>query len=381
MAELVFFASDRAEIAQIRRIRSFRAAGHGVASFSTAKRDGQISAPPDWPDIDLGQISNHALPRRVLRAVLGLGRIWRGRARMRRADALIARNLDMALLALIGRALCGARAPLIYECLDIHSLFTTPGKKAALARWVERRVLARTAVLVVSSPGFVDHYFGPVQGYDGQVALVENKVWFEGTPPARPAAPQAKPGPLVLGWVGTIRCPRSLALLTAAAAARPEDLRIEIHGMVHHHALPDFEATIAAHPNITFAGPYAYPEGLAAVYQRLDLVWAQDLWQAGANSLWLLPNRIYEAGWCGCPCLAVAGTQTGTKIAAEGLGAVIDTASPAALTGWLEALRPTDLTAMRAALAARPGTDFLLTEADLAPVLAPILPPQPKATP
>jgi hypothetical protein len=37
-----------------------------------------------------------------------------------------------------------------------------------------------------------------------------------------------------------------------------------------------------------------------------DAVWAQDLWQSGANSDWLLPNRIYEASYFGCPSIALA---------------------------------------------------------------------------
>ena len=45
---------------------------------------------------------------------------------------------------------------------------------------VERRVLARCDLLVISSPGFMKHYFKPMQKYAGNCFLVENKLYFEG---------------------------------------------------------------------------------------------------------------------------------------------------------------------------------------------------------
>jgi hypothetical protein len=100
------------------------------------------------------------------------------------ADLIIARNLDLALIALAARRLAALRAgkrpaPLVYECLDIHDLMTAPGRKGQIMRLAERRVLANAALVTVSSPGFTENYFRPVQGYHGPVALVENKLWLD----------------------------------------------------------------------------------------------------------------------------------------------------------------------------------------------------------
>lgn len=381
MARLVFFSSDRAEIAQIRRIRHYRQAGHEVASFSMVKRDGQLQAPPDWQDVSLGEIENENLPKRLLRALLSLGTLWRNRALLRSADVISARNIDMVVLAALARRLSGAKAPIIYECLDIHGIFTGNGRKSGLARWVERKMLARCALLLVSSPGFIREYFERIQGYQGNWALLENKLVFETAPLQRPSAPADPRQPLVLGWVGTIRCAPSLRLLAATAAALPDTVKICIRGMVHHHAVPEFDALVAAHDNIEYGGPYCYPEGLAEVYGSCDLVWSQDLWQQDANSNWLLPNRIYEASWFGCPSIAVATTETGRATAEGQLGFTVPEASPEALISLLKSLSAAQIGAARQALLARPDRDFQLTTEDLNRVLAAALNQKPTAPP
>jgi succinoglycan biosynthesis protein ExoL len=128
-----------------------------------------------------------------------------------------------------------------------------------------------------------------------------------------------------------------------------------------------------AHPNIRHAGAYRYPDALGAIYTACDAVWAQDLWQSGANSDWLLPNRIYEASYFGCPSIALAGTETGRRMAADGLGFTVEEATAEALTALLRGLTPERTRAASARLLARPEGDFRLTEAELAAALAPVL--------
>ena len=366
MAAILFFAPDLAETAQLRRIHSFAKAGHRVSSVSMRKTAVRV----DWPDLDLGQITNAQLGRRVRLAFGGLGQLWAMRRQVALADLIIARNIDMVMLALAARLMCRRPVPIIYECLDIHGIFTAGGRKARLARWIERFALGRVALLLVSSPGFIENYFVPVQGYAGRWLLLENKLWFAQQPLPRPKTRLQRQGALVLGWVGAIRCQPTLDLLCAVAATMGDALRIEINGIVHHHALQDFAGRIGAHPNIHYAGPYAYPDGLAQVYAGCDLVWAQDLWQRGANSDWLLPNRIYEASWFGCPSIAVAGTCTAAKIARDGLGFVIDDATPAALQALLESLTGTEIAGVSRRILARPDSEFSLAVPEINLVVA-----------
>ncbi len=383
MARIAVFAFDLTEASQIRRIKALRALGHDVSSISYRRGNMNADFTPDWPDLPLGTQPNENLRRRFFGLGKAVLKVLRRPAIFKQADVIIARNADLLALASVLRILLRRQdTPLIYECLDIHSLFTRPGIIGRIARRAERALLNRTSMVIVSSPGFVRNYFHPVQGYDGPIALIENKLWFDGPPLARPKRPRPADGsPLVVGSVGSIRCQTSLDILCQTADRMGGDLKIALFGNVHRHALTDFDAQIARHPNVHYYGPYRYPGDLGQVYRACDLVWAQDLWQQGGNSDWLLPNRIYEASWFGCPSIAVHGTETGRRIETDGLGVTVSEPTADALTRTLGDLSKDKITAMSARILAKPDTAFRLTAADLAEALAPVLPAPEPVTP
>lgn len=374
------FGFDLAEASQIRRIRSLIALGCEVTSFCQ-RRAGSPDFTPEWVNVDLGEVRHNDMKGRALRMAGSVRRAVTERDRLAQARIIIARNLDLALIAQAARHLAAIRtggrpAPLVYECLDIHGMMTRPDIAGRIMRRAERHILRQSALLVVSSPGFVENYFGPVQNHRGPTALVENKLWLGLDPAAAPPRPAGGPRPdrpLTIGLIGSIRCQKSVDLLLAVADRLGPALQLRFSGQLHDHAVSGFHQAVAARDNVEWTGPYAYPQDLARIYAGCDLVWAQDLWQAGTNSDWLLPNRIYEAGWCGCPPVAVADTQTGRRIVAEGLGFVIERADPDLLADFLTQLPGPRLHEARQRLLARPASDFVLSPGDLRPMLAPVM--------
>lgn len=365
--KLAVFGTDAAEAAQVKRMDSYLACGFDVQGFMMRRANMNADFEPFWNNLHLSDIDNENQLGRMWAVAKSIPKVIANRGLLRGTDIVIARNLDMLMIAAIAQKLApGAKPRLIYECLDINNLMTGSGPKNRLFRWIERRLLAQTDTLIVSAPAFIEQYFAPFQGWDGHTVLVENKIWVNNpqdlprphasTVPARPAI--SEDDPLVLGWIGTLRCQQSLDLLVLAAQALGPKVKIAMHGVVHYHAVPDFDATLAANPNLVFHGPYAYPTGLAEVYQSCDLVWSQDMWQWGTNSTWLLPNRIYEASYFGCPSVAVAGTGTGDRVAA-GLGWTIAEPSADALINFLSGLTAETLTDMRKTILARPDSEFL----------------------
>ena len=320
----------------------------------------------------LGEMPNERLIFRLWLILRALPKLLLARSYIAGADVVIARNFDLLALAWITRQ---KSTPLIYECLDIHSVMTGGKWINRIVRLAERFVLRRIQLLWTSSPGLMTHYFEDVQDYRGSVALVENKLWFGTSTPARPTINDRPKGNgcIVLGWVGTIRCKASFDLLCGVAQRMPDSLKIEVHGVVHSHAIPDFDARLGSLSNVTFHGPYVYPEGLAEVYHRCDLVWAQDLWQRGGNSDWLLPNRIYEASWYGCPSIAVARTETGNRVRSDGLGPVIYLATIKHLQNCLQDLSRTKLRTLSESILRMEDTKFRLTEDDIEKALSPVL--------
>ena len=365
-SHVAIFAFDLNEASQAKTIQAIRATGARVTSLSFRRRN-MPPTRPDWRDLPLGESCNGLGPRRLLALLRAVPRVLRHARALADADVVVARNLDLALLALLGRAVAGSRAPMIYQCLDIHGAMTGPGLRGAILRLAERFVLRRCARVVVSAPAFADAHFRAVQRHRGDIHLLENRIWWPAAPPPRPRATAPRQGPLRLGWVGTLRCPDSLALLAALAERMGPSVLVLLRGTVHAHQLPHLDRVLARHPNMRYEGRYTYPDGLARAYAGLECVWAQDLWQRGGNSDWLLPNRLYEAGWFGCPCIAVDGTATADRVARAGTGITIPAPRADLLEQALNRLGPEGLATLRARLLAQPASRFCLDPRTSAP--------------
>lgn len=321
---VAFFGHDWQESTVIKRSRAFTGLGLKVIGFCFRRDKFARGFQPFWQNIHLGTTRDRAYARRLLALLKALPTVLRHRETLREADFLYARNIDMAALALAGKLLSGTRAPLVYEVLDVQRVFLGSGMLSRLFRWSERLVLKRADLLVISSPGFDEHYFRRVQGYRGRVFLLENKISFAQAaavprPPADSAGGPAT-GKWVIGWFGTLRCPKSLAMLCRIADALPDEVEVYLRGVPTETGLEAFEHALAGRPNMIYGGEYRNPDDLAAIYGRVHLTWAFDFLDEGTNSDWLLPNRLYEGGYFGSVALASSHTQTGAKVRELGLG-------------------------------------------------------------
>ena len=227
------------------------------------------------------------------------------------ADMILARNLDMLGIALRARALCTLDTPIVYECLDVHTMLTGDGVKAKVMRGIEGRLLKKCKAIMISSPGFEREHFARYYPGAYRAFLFENRLIDSELLPKRPDPKTVDvTRPLRIGWFGNLRCKRTLGLLLDLAKAFPQDVQISLRGYHAHTVIPDFEARVAQFPNVTYGGRYVAPGDLPEIYGDVDLIWTGDWYEEGANSLWLLPNRIYEGGYFATPALAPTGTET-----------------------------------------------------------------------
>ena len=72
--------------------------------------------------------------------------------------------------------------------------------------------------------------------------------------------------------------------------------------------------------NMHFFGAYDSARELDQIYGAIDIAWAVDFSAQGANSDWLIPNRIYESGLYGVPVIARKDTTTGQRVEELGMG-------------------------------------------------------------
>jgi succinoglycan biosynthesis protein ExoL len=316
---------------------------------------------PDWPNVELGITTEQRLLTRLfvflraLRVIYGHRRTWRA------ASFLYARNLDLALLALIGKAVTRCPAPLVYEVLDIHPATTRRGIRSLFLRWLERRVLARCQLLVVSSPAFQRNYFHSTQRYQGESFLLENKwpsVQMSSLTREIPYELTEHEPRWTIGWFGNIRCPQSLEILTELADALPGRVRIYIRGCASLLGERKLMDVIRHRENMVFEGEYCAPRELPAIYSKVHFNWCADFC-GGKNSLWLLPNRLYEGGYFGIPALAIDSHETGRVVRQRQLGISLETPVAKHLGDLLSNMTREDYEQLRRRIEALPVANFV----------------------
>lgn len=304
--KILYLAPDLTDPAVDRRMTMFQAGGAEIRLAGFHRKpwtgdEGDITALGQTRDADLNQ-RLRAVLRWLLRPA-DLRTLVAGR------DVIVARNLEMLMLGVWARLLAFGRPTLIFECLDIHAAMLGSGVKSKLLRAIEGLLLTFCRRLIVSSPAFLTAYFDKVHPGHPPALLVENKILaLEGL--TTPAVADTAAGPVwTIGWFGMIRCRRSLDLLKALTRSLPGKVEVLIRGRPTAAVFPDFAGELEGQVGVRFEGAYT-AQDLASLYAKVDFVWAMDFYEAGQNSTWLLPNRLYEGGAFNVPALAQAGVET-----------------------------------------------------------------------
>ena len=357
---IAFFAHERGDARVVKRIAALGDQGWKVLKFTFHRVRDKADVPPAWENIHLGTTYNRRYFQRLWAFVKCVGVMWRHRERLGDCRVIYAVNTDNALLALSGRFFAGSAAPLVLELADIQPAMTGSGLVSRIFRGIERFVLRRTDLLVTTSPGFVREYFLPVQKHNGGIFLLENKVYPSGGLPDSSDAtvPVAGGKPWVVGCFGAFRCRRSLELMRGLAGKLGDRVSFILRGYPAGTIAEDFESLLGNLPNLTFGGPYSYPDDLAEMYGGVDFNWAFDESDPSGNSAWLLPNRIYEGGCFGVPAIAAKHTETGRWIETNGLGWTFDAPLEENLASFFNRLSSSDWELVKRQASARPREKF-----------------------
>lgn len=356
---VAYLVHDLNDPAVARRVRMLRAGGAEVRLTGFHRGADAPSQVADAPARSLGRTRDGRLFSRAASVASAAMQGRERRGAVGGVDIVVARNLEMLLLAAV--SLVRSEKPLVYECLDVHRLMLS-GAAGTVMRRLERALLGRARLLIVSSPAFLREYFGPKQKHSGPSLLLENKLLdLEGRAAREAVAPPAPP-PWRIGWFGAIRCARSLRMLTELAGRLHGRLEVLIAGRPAYDQFDDFDRQVARAPHVRFVGPYL-PQDLPALYGDVHFTWAIDYYEEGLNSAWLLPNRLYEGGSQGAVPLALADVETGRWLAERGAGVLLH--DPAEeLADLFAHLDAPGYAQLRAASAAIPPSDLRATRRD-----------------
>ncbi|MBU2888763.1 hypothetical protein [Celeribacter halophilus] len=356
---IAFFGHNAKDSAVRRRAIAMQRAGFKVTGLMP-RRGAATPVPFDW--VDLGETRDNDYIHRIKSIFTGANTALAQRDILEETDLFYARNLDMLALALKVRKRLGKTVPVVYECLDIHHKLAGTSLSARMFRQFEKRLVEESDLIVVSSPRFEEEHFR--RYYKGQYRhmIIENRLIEGDAFGPRPVheLPLCA-GRLRIGWFGNLRCRRSIELLKDLARHFPTGVDIVLRGYPALSVFPNLEDEISDYPNIVYHGRYRAPEDLNQIYSDVDLVWAGDWYEAGFNSLWLLPNRIYEGGYFGVPAFAPEGTQTAKWLHENGIGLIVSEPIEANFTPLIQRLLndPSPLIELRRSLAALPRDTFV----------------------
>lgn len=337
MLHVLYLVHDVSDPAVRRRITMLRAGGAQVTLAGFRRTANPIVDIEGLRPIDLGATRDGRFGQRlaaVAKAAVSIGSKLGG---MPKPDVIIARNLEMLALARRARSAFGASVPIVYECLDIHRLVLRNDVLGKALRAIERFLARDVKLLVTSSPAFIANYFKPFGQVAAPIELVENK-YFEAAailPGAAEADENLVGPPWRIGWFGALRCRRSLELLADFSRRMEGRFEIVLRGRPALSEFPDFHGFVEAEPWLSFLGPYRNPEDMAAIYNDVHFSWAIDFFEAGQNSEWLLPNRLYEGCRFGAVPISMGDTETGRFLKQQDIGVLLPQASPEALEAAL----------------------------------------------
>lgn len=361
MLKVLYLVPNLADPATARRIDMLRLGGATIDVVGFRRAGTAVPRLDVGTYLELDETFDARFVQRLTATVRASAGLRRWVTRLQEPDLIIARNLEMlALASRLQDHWAGAPA-LVYECLDIHRLMLRQDAVGTAMRAAEQHWSKKASLLITSSPAFLRNYFDIHGAPPAQV--VENKVLWDGSARGvNPAlAASAAGSPLRIGWFGALRCARSLAALNGLATAMQGKVEVVLRGRPALNEFDDFPAAVAGRPHLHFEGPYRNPDDLPAIYSDVHLAWAIDFFEAGQNSQWLLPNRIYEGCLHGAIPIALAGTETASFIERHGIGIVLPDIAPETLRAMLGGLTPERLATLARAVAALPPEHFAAT--------------------
>jgi succinoglycan biosynthesis protein ExoL len=364
--KILVLAPDLADAVIQRHVAMLCAGGAQVTAAGFRRAAQSVENVAGCPAVDFGQTLNARFLKRSISVAQILISLHRYQALFTNADVIIARNLDMLVIAMRGRSFCQPLPVLVYESLDIHRLMLNKGPVGWGLRWLERQLSRRAAAILTSSPAFVTHYFRPVARLRIPTRLVENKVLHinEETAPCK-VPPSRRPGPpWVIGWFGMIRCTRSLRLLIELTRKSEGSVKVVIRGKPLRHLFGDFEKAIRDVPGIQFLGPYRNPHDLQNIYRNVHFNWAIDMFEEGLNSSWLLPCRLYEGGLYGAVPMALQSVETGRLLKKLGAGVLLTDPLAFSLRDFFATLTPEHYHDLEIAISSLPRANWLFDRAE-----------------
>ena len=214
---------------------------------------------------------------------------------------------------------------MVYEVADIRDILLKKNINSFFLRWLERVLIKKIDLLVVTSKAYITDYYEEIQGLKNiRYIVIENKLNTEMGLKKNITNRINKDNIIRIGYFGLIRCKRSWQILKKVACNSKGRIQIYIRGIPM--GIDNFDKEANETPNIIYDGPYIAPDDLPSIYNNVDLVWSCYPYQGKnvGNWCWARTNRFYESCYFKKPMIAQSETQDGEVVKERNLGICVN---------------------------------------------------------
>lgn len=279
------------------------------------------------------------------------------RKHAKKSDVIYASGFDAALLMLIATA--GLQKKRVYEIHDIRQQMLNNNITGACLRLVEKYLVRRTDLLIVTSEDYIKNYYKKRLNVDIKRSYnLENKLWPQDVYKDDIGQPTASP--LIIGYFGLLRCTVTWQFLVNLVKSAKGSILLKVRG-IPQRATERFEKDIEEVPWITYEGPYNSPKDIFDMCQSVSMVWIAG-YQGKDSYKWSRTCRFYQACCYGRPLIAQQGTYEYEAVRDLDIGLGIDLQDQDAASEKISAITEQDLKKWYKNLKRLPANTYTYTD-------------------
>jgi len=215
-------------------------------------------------------------------------------------------------IALAARLL--SKRTYIYEESDMPYTSFRNKLKRKLFAWIDKRIIKKSLLTVMTSEGFIDYHFGGKKPRN--IVVIPNRV----NPlllqmPYMPQNPDVNH--LSFAFVGGFRYKSVINFATIIAENFPQH-EFHAYGVILSNE-KELSSLCRKYSNVHYHGKFRNPDDLPSIYEKIDLVLA-SYDATSINAQYAEPNKMYEAIFFHTPIIVSSNTFLAKKVTRLDIG-------------------------------------------------------------
>lgn len=294
------------------------------------------------PEVDVTNISlnaNEGKPiKRIYQSLIFIIKVVRHLISVK-PEIIHVTKTDMLLAVYLYSIITKKKTKIVYEVSDIHKFalndsgtyFQNIIKKILF--YVEKKTFVRVNKLIVTSPYFYDYYYK-------RLISRERVLYLPNTPERIVFEDYNKTvnSTFTVAYIGKVRYVEQIKNLIDVSTAANINVLIAGNGI----GLDEIISYSKKMSNVYIHGAYNYEDEIAYLYSQADAIYSvYDI--EITNVKIALPNRLYEAAYCGLPLIVSKSTYLEKIVNENNLGISVDPYSKEDLLKKIRSLKYADM--------------------------------------